>query len=367
MIVIKEQFKCCGCSACEQCCPKYCITLKADQQGFLYPETDSEECINCGLCEQVCPMLQLNCSREPLAANAVINPNESIRLKSSSGGVFTAIAEHVIKNGGVVFGARFNEQWEVVHDYTETVDGLAAFRGSKYVQSRIGNCYLKVEEFLKQDRYVLFTGTPCQVSGLKHFLRKEYDKLLAVDVACHGVPSPLVWKEYIENKQPKHISFRDKKLGWKKFSMRIDNYSNYHQKDCFMTCFLSNLSLRPSCFNCQFKAGASGCDLTLADFWGVTDIAPHLDDDKGISVVLSYSYKGKEFLKKINLTLIGVNSNKVYTHNSAILCSVKKPQDYNAFWQDFYKSGKRAIYKWGKKQMVSPIIIIKSFIYRFLH
>lgn len=192
MIEIKDKKDCCGCSACVQKCPKQCISLKEDNEGFLYPEVDKSMCINCGLCEKVCPVLHQGESRKPLKVYAAKNQDEEIRRQSSSGGIFTLLAEKTIQDGGVVFGARFDEHWEVKHDYTETIEGLAAFRGSKYVQSRMEDNYRKAEMFLKQGRKVLFSGTPCQVAGLKRFLRKYYGNLLTIDMVCHGVPSPLV-------------------------------------------------------------------------------------------------------------------------------------------------------------------------------
>ena len=198
MIEIKDKKDCCGCSACVQRCPKQCITLKEDNEGFLYPIVDKKTCIDCGLCEKVCPILHQGEPQKPLKVYAAKNLNEEIRRQSSSGGIFTLLAEQVIQEGGVVFGARFDENWEVKHDYTETIEGLAVFRGSKYVQSRIEDNYKKAEEFLKQGRKVLFSGTPCQIAGLKRFLRKEYEELLTVDFVCHGVPSPGVWRKYLK-------------------------------------------------------------------------------------------------------------------------------------------------------------------------
>lgn len=197
MIDIKEKKECCGCNACAQRCPKSCITMREDSEGFLYPEVDKEICIDCGICEKVCPVMYQGNKRKPLAVYAVKHKNNEIRLSSSSGGVFTALAESVIDEGGVVFGAKFDDNWCVVHSYSETKEGLAAFRGSKYLQSRIGDSFKKVECFLKANRKVLFSGTPCQIAGLKRFLRKEYDNLLTVDFVCHGVPSPGVWREYL--------------------------------------------------------------------------------------------------------------------------------------------------------------------------
>lgn len=245
MINIEDKKECCGCSACVQRCPKQCIVMKEDEEGFLYPVVDKEVCIDCGLCEQVCPVLRQREEREPLEVYAAFNKNEEVRMQSSSGGIFTALAEPIIKEGGVVFGARFNEDWEVVHDYVETVEGLSAFRGSKYVQSRIGCTFSQAEQFLKQGRKVLFSGTPCQIAGLKLFLRKEYENLLSVDFICHGVPSPGVWRQYLNefivyqgNKKKisffpskpiilnsirdiSRIEFRNKRLGWKKYSFAL--------------------------------------------------------------------------------------------------------------------------------------------------
>ena len=245
MINIEDKKQCCGCSACVQRCPKQCIVMKEDEEGFLYPVADKDVCIDCNLCEQVCPVLRQREEREPLDVYAAFNKNEEVRMQSSSGGVFTALAESIIKEGGVVFGARFNEDWEVVHDYVETVEGLSAFRGSKYVQSRIGCTFSQAEQFLKQGRKVLFSGTPCQIAGLKLFLRKEYENLLSVDFICHGVPSPGVWRQYLNefialmgNKKNSvfspskpmvlnsirdisRIEFRNKRLGWKKFSFAL--------------------------------------------------------------------------------------------------------------------------------------------------
>ena len=197
MIIIEKNQQCCGCSSCEQKCPQKCIRMIEDEQGFLYPYVNEKECIKCGLCKKVCPMINPCKLHDPIASYAAWHDDEQIRNTSSSGGVFTALAERIIDVGGVVFGARFNDDWEVIHDYTETIYGLKAFRGSKYVQSKIGDSYIKAESFLKQNRKVLFTGTPCQIAGLKSYLHKDYNNLLSVEVICHGAPSPLVWRDYI--------------------------------------------------------------------------------------------------------------------------------------------------------------------------
>lgn len=189
MIHIEDKSRCCGCAACMQRCPKLCITMSEDEEGFLYPKVDVSLCIDCGLCEKTCPVINQDEPHEPFAVYAAKNKDEKTRRESSSGGIFTMLAEQTIKSGGVVFGAKFNEQWEVEHGGVETIDDLAALRGSKYLQSRIGETYQEAERFLKEGREVLFSGTPCQIAGLKKYLRKDYPALLTVDVICHGAPS----------------------------------------------------------------------------------------------------------------------------------------------------------------------------------
>lgn len=190
--------KCCGCTACMAICPKHCITMREDKKGFQYPRIEQSNCIECGACETACPALQPNEKRKPISVRGAQHNDDHVRLSSSSGGVFFALAEWVISQGGVVFGARFDEKWEVMHDYTETLEGVNAFMGSKYSQSRMGNCYQQVKNQVGGGRFVLFTGTGCQIAGLKKYLKKEYDNLITVDVVCHGVPSPLVWRNYLQ-------------------------------------------------------------------------------------------------------------------------------------------------------------------------
>ena len=359
MIQIREKHQCCGCGACVQCCPKQCISMIPDEQGFLYPHVDYDSCVNCGFCEKVCPVLNINNKCEPIATYAAINPNEDVRIKSSSGGVFTPIAEYIIDNGGVVFGAKFNENWEVIHDFTESVDGLEAFRGSKYVQSVIGESYKKVEQFLKQGRMVLFTGTPCQNAGLKKYLQKIYNNLYTIDVICHGVPSPLVWKHYIYNKHIVSVNFRNKNNGWKNFSLMLsDGECESHRKNLYMQGFLNNLTLRQSCFCCKTKSGSSGSDLAIADYWGVKGIHPDLDDDKGVSLILVYTKRGQNLLDRLNLFLQKSNYQKALLSNSMIENSVKIPKGYNDFWKNYSVSGLDAIEQAINKMRPSKFVIL---------
>lgn len=336
----KEKEDCCGCGACAQRCPKQCITMKEDEEGFLYPVVDAGQCINCGLCEKVCPWMNVPEKMHPLEVLAAKNRNEEERMDSSSGGVFIALAKKVIEKEGVVFGAVFDENWEVWHTYAETLEDVKPMMGSKYLQSRMENAYWQAETFLREGRKVLFSGTPCQIAGLHAYLRKDYSNLLSVDLICHGVPSPGIWRKYIHetfdlsarravagkntvlysslNSMPgiAGIKFRDKQLnGWKKFSFVVRGLSaseadknsvllsDIHYTNPFMRGFLANIYLRPACYGCKCKDGVSRSDLTIADFWGIQNIMPDFDDDKGVGLVLVGSDKGKQMLESIDLEI----------------------------------------------------------------
>ncbi|MBC5622068.1 Coenzyme F420 hydrogenase/dehydrogenase, beta subunit C-terminal domain [Butyricimonas hominis] len=353
MINIQDKKDCCGCGACVQRCPKRCITMQEDKEGFLYPEIDRTCCIDCGLCEKVCPVINQGGNRSPIEVYASKCQVDEIRINSSSGGIFSMLAEKIIENGGVVFGARFNDRWEVVHDYAETIEGIIPFRGSKYVQSVIGETYKQAEVFLKQGRFVLFSGTSCQISGLLHFLRKDYKNLITVDVICHGVPSPLVWCQYlkeigfiVQDKKPviSGISFRNKRLGWRKygFEIRYDkeeaNFFEMHRNNIFMRGFLHNIYSRPSCYACPAKGGRSQSDITLGDYWGVELYHPEFYDDKGVSAVLINTEKGKRIYSQLKVDGVSTDYNKILLGNSCIEHSVKISKYRDDFFDVLNKS-----------------------------
>lgn len=330
MINISDKTKCCGCYACYSICPKNAITMQRDEKGFEYPVVDKEKCIKCGLCLKTCPILNQEQENEKeIIAYACYNKNEKERLKSSSGGIFILIAKKIIEMGGVVFGACFDENFHVKHSYAKTEEDLKKFMTSKYVQSKIGETYKEVKEFLNQDKYVYFTGTPCQVEGLKRFLKKDYDKLYTQDIICHGVPSPKVWEKYLEYRKkvdrncPVHINFRQKDDGWTLFSMVLfyntGAYKQYHKSDLFMQAFLRNACLRDSCYNCSFKKKSKISDITLADYWGVTNIHPELNDNKGISLMIVNTKKGIELfdLIKNKIEYTKTNFEKAISYNRA--------------------------------------------------
>lgn len=375
MITITDKSQCCGCAACAQRCPKQCITMAEDEEGFLYPQVDTSKCVDCHLCEKVCPVINQYNTRTPLNVYAAKNSDDEIRLSSSSGGIFTLLAEQTIKDGGVVFGACWDKEWNVKHDYIDNISDLYRFRSSKYLQSVIGDSYLKAEQFLKTGRKVMFTGTPCQVAGLKHFLRKEYDNLLAVEMICHSVPSPVVWQQYLttrlhtlkwEKSDIRNISFRDKKTGWKTYSFVIENkdgnsFTELSSKNAFMRGFLADLYTRPSCHACPAKQLRSGSDITLGDFWGIESLMPEIDDDKGVSAIIVNSDKGKQVLHNINVELYEVSYNELTTRNPALVRSFpitsKRIEFFKADGKTFEEKVKRLAKKpFSMKTLVYRIV-----------
>lgn len=374
MIEILDKHKCCGCAACVQICPKSCITFGEDEKGFRYPLVDKSICIDCGLCEKACPVLNQCEPKLPLKVFAAKNPDDQVRMKSSSGGIFTMLAEYIINQGGVVFGARFDEQWEVEHAYTESIEGVEQFRGSKYVQSRVGITYKQAKDFLNAGRKVLYTGTPCQIAGLKKYLRKDYDDLYAVDVVCHGVPSPLVWRAYINDMRESisSISFRDKSTGWNNYSISIlsktgDNLLyQLHHDNLYMRSFLNDLCLRPSCFSCPAKSGKSFSDLTIADYWGVANILPNIDDNKGTSLLLLRSSRGDELLSNLNCEVIETDYKSALRSNPSIEYSVGESKYEKLFWESFKNHGVKGINDVIKKIQPAFLTYTKSKIKRLI-
>lgn len=355
MISIEEKSHCSGCHACTNACPKNCIQMISDDEGFWYPQVDNEKCINCGLCENVCPITHKwhpDDSRTTTAM-AAISLNEEIRLKSSSGGIFTLIAEEMLKRGGVVFGAAFADDFKSVHHiYIDNSEGLERLRGSKYVQSKIGDTYKQAQEFLDNGRMVLFTGTPCQIGGLYSYLRKPYKNLFTQDIICHGVPSPMVWEKYVDEREKKSASktqrmfFRHKKYGWKTFAVLFEfsNNTAYIKnllEDSYMRIFLSNACLRPSCYDCTFKLVQRQADITLADFWGVQNVLPEMDDNKGTSLVITHSSKGKMLISTISDSIISkaTDINIAKKYNFALIESAKTSVQRNNVLNEMQSCG----------------------------
>lgn len=310
-IEISRPEKCSGCTACSQICPKKCITMQADAEGFCYPVVDEERCIGCGRCKSVCPVINHAGGCQPQKVLAEKNRNEEIRKTSSSGGVFYELAKKFIENGGVVYGCALDESMVARHICVNTIPELERLKSSKYVQSDMGNTMSEIKARLAAGEKVLFSGTPCQTAGLRNYLGKDYENLFVVDVLCHGVPSPKLFADYLDylskqygNGKPISVNFRNKQRGWKRLYMEVcfDNgkrhyiYSGY---DRYEGMFLNNLSLRPSCYACKFTKAERFGDITLGDFWGIGKKYPQWDDDKGISVVMLNTAKGVAAYKDI--------------------------------------------------------------------
>ena len=312
-VLFKTSYDCCGCTACASACPVKAIRMQPDKEGFLYPQVDEKLCIGCGTCERVC---QLKTERErelPLAIFAAKNKDEETRMASSSGGVFSLLAEYTEAKGGVIFGAAFDENMRVCHKRAEKREEWEAFRTSKYVQSDLGDCYAQVKQGLAEGRKVLFTGTPCQVEGLNRFLaHTDTTNLLTCDVICHGAPSPLIWREWlglIEKSKGKVISvnFREKeKTGWHKSSLTVAGenekvlLSGNHGENAFSLMYFRHLIIRPACHQCLYDNYQRPGDITIGDYWGIEKQFPDYDDDKGVSLVFCNSEKGKQVWSMIS-------------------------------------------------------------------
>lgn len=346
MANLAERSICIGCTACVSICSKCCIEITEDENGFGYPElVHSTVCVECGLCEQVCPVLKGDSSNmeEPVAYVAMTCDND-LRMESSSGGIFSELSKKMIAQGGVVYGAAYDNQFEVKHYCIDNVDDLWKLRGAKYAESDLGTSFSDILDRLKKGQKVLFSGTPCQVAGLKSFIRKDFDNLICVDFVCHGVPSPMVWKSYIEyrtkqdndGEMPVEINLRSKTTGWSKYQYsNVFKYENGKEhsvlssQSLFMQLFVGDYISRSSCENCKFKGYNRVSDFTLGDFWGIWDIDPEMDDNKGTSVVLVHSEKGKVLWSEIsdNIRFKEVSLEKASQQNPSMLTASKAKPD----------------------------------------
>ena len=313
---------CCGCGACAAICPKDAIRMARNQKGFYYPVVDYKECVDCGLCDKVCPdqTLRWRSIEDTIQSFAVVNCNDEIRNNSSSGGVFYELAKAVIEEGGVAFGVAWVERDQASHIAVNSVDKLDQIMKSKYVQSNVGKIFRNVKEALIAGKKTLFSGSPCQIAGLKNFLDREYSNLITVDYICHGVPSPKAlekYTEFVERRENSYVEsydFRTKINGWHELSLET-NLTNQHtilekaSDNPYYRAFLSNLSLNTVCGSCQFNCLPRTSDITLGDFWGINMPNQWFKDDKGVSCVILNTEKGKGLFEL-------VSSNFVYMQSS---------------------------------------------------
>lgn len=312
---LADKTLCTGCSACANVCPQQCITMIEDNDGFTYPQINSDLCVECHLCEKSCPVLnKKDIDIVMRNAYAAISSDNFVRNESSSGGIFSELALEILKSGGVIFGASYGKSGVVEHICVDNVESLWKLRGAKYSQSYLGDTFIEVKKHLLLGENVLFSGTPCQVAGLKAFLRRDFDNLFCIDFVCHGVPSPMVWREYVKHrslkdndgKLPTMINLRNKETGWSRYSYSVKfdysdnkNYMCKNNSDLYMQLFVNDYILRKSCSNCQFKGYDRISDITLGDFWGIWDIDSSMDDNKGTSMVLTHSKKGEHLFNSI--------------------------------------------------------------------
>lgn len=359
MIKLASKDECTGCMSCVNSCSIGAIRIsRDDSNGFDYPEIEKDKCILCGKCMKSCPVLLYSPNYNVKKADsldigelyAAVNINTNARLTASSGGIFEILSNYIISNGGVVFGAEFDETFGVKHNYAESMDGVVRFKTSKYVQSYISkDIYKKCYDFCENDRMVLFTGTSCQINGLYTYLKKDYSNLYTLDLICSGNTSPGLWKKYLEYRENKQnskicsVNFRDKTFGWDRFSLKISflsgkKYIRILPNDEWGFFFLKHYAQRECCYSCKYKDIHHKSDFTLGDFWGVQLSYPELYDDKGLSFVLINSLKAKQLLDSDELNSIWTKKipiDMLEKHNTTIVKSPMKPKDRDRFYEDF--------------------------------
>lgn len=357
MIEITDKKECTGCNACHDICPKQAISLNVDIEGFWYPIVNKDKCIDCGLCERTCPVINIqelkkNDFERPVCF-AAIHKNIEVRFGSTTGGLFSALAEQMYKEGGYVGGAIYDEDFAVKHFISNNPKDLIRLRQSKYSQSHTEGIFQEVKRLLLAGEKVLICGTPCQMAGLRRFLKKDYENLIIVDFICKSITSPKFYSKYLDYWERKAGSklvafkFKDKELGWRNLVKRFDFkngktlYSRAQDNDLYSSAYHNNIVSRPSCYDCQFKGFPRMADITIADFWGCDKFAAYkeIDDNAGTSAVICNSQKGLDFYKKLkNITSIQSKIEDIIPGNPALLHQQKEPAcDRKAFFEELEK------------------------------
>ncbi len=389
MSIFVEEDNCTGCGACISSCPKSCIEMKVNQHGFQVPKVDTERCISCNICTSVCPQLNLSAnSDDTVGVFAFKINNDSARFNSSSGGFFYAVADYILSIGGYVCGCVL-EDLRAVHIISNDLDDIKKMQGSKYVQSDTTNTYGIIEPLIRQGKPVLFSGTPCQVAGFQSFLMAKHlsaENVYCLDFICHGVPSPEIWKSYVDfykkekRKNPIDYKFRTKKFGWGKKALGGDYYSyfvNNNQKteedmNSFLSrfwryIFLSNICLRKVCNKCLYSSISKPGDITMADFWGIEKISPEFDDSKGCSLVIIQNKKGEELFKAVKqkeCTIEKVDIHDAFIEQPNVFSPSKANEKEEEFWHDYDEYGFEYVLK--KYFGYSNQLKIKGYIKRIL-
>ena len=376
---ICETEKCTGCMACYNACHQNAISFQQNEEGFLYPVIDSSKCIDCGLCTKVCPVNNPTKKQKPIKVYSGWSNDEETRINSSSGGAFTEIAKVILDRHGVVFGCALNEKLQAVHTWIDNIDDIKKIQGSKYVQSQINNSYKLAKEFLKQDRYVLFSGTPCQIAGLKNYLGKDYEKLITIDLICHGVPSPMIFEKYKEYIKEKYhfknitkINFRCKKSSWIFYSMAIyghtekgkeKEYIGKYYNDAYIRGFLRDYFLRPNCHHCQYTSTNRVSDFTIADWWGYKKTSKEDKDffTKGVSLIFANTGKSIKIIEIISMLLKERKLEEAKSTNISLSHPFVESEKRITFWADMKKKAfLEIIEKYMKPEVLKLPTKIKS-------
>lgn len=345
---------CSGCSACSQICPTNAISMMEDERGFLYPVIAEDKCVDCGLCKKTCNFISFDADKAPQMCDcyAVRHKDENEVKTSRSGAAFMALADVVLDQDGVVFGAEFADPKTIIHKAEETKSGVNKFKGSKYVQSDMNSCFLECAKYLQDGQVVLFSGTPCQVHGLISFLNNKHvvmDKLITVDIVCHGVPSRKLWREYVDEIERRHkvdvvsANFRNKELfGWK------DHKESFVFSDTttttWTTSFYNHVMFRESCYSCPYATPFRNSDITIADYWGIEKNVPEFDDDKGVNLLLIHTEKGREVFAKCNEKVFFRKTELATSMQPNLYHPSKKGDGYERFWKDYGRLKKSSFY-----------------------
>lgn len=380
MILYEKKKDCCGCGACLNACPKDAISMYQDEYGYIYPKIDQGKCVECGLCTQSCRFSNSK-TVVPRIVYAAANQNYNEIMNAASGGVFTAVATEFLKKGGVVFGATLlfmDGHVNPKHIQINSVDELWKLQGSKYVQSEIGLTYREANKYLQAGQSVLFSGTPCQIAGLKSYLKKDYEGLYTVDLICHGVPSGVLFDDYIQYKNKMlggkaiNFKFRDKSRGW---GMNTSlEYIKANQKkiiytparlESYCSLFLDGVTYRENCYSCPYAKSERIGDITVGDYWGVENAHPELANDpafeesKGISCILVNSEKGQELCNSAKETLCFYKSeiDKVIVRNKQLRAPSQKPEIRVSVLAEYKQGGYAAVNKLFKKKYKKQLMI----------
>lgn len=346
MINIKQNSDCCGCRACEQICPKSCISISIDGCGFHYPTINKEICINCGLCENVCPFINSETNKDAKRrVYAISHKDINIIEQSSSGGAWYGIYEYGIEHGYKIYGVSFDSDFNAVYDSAKTMEECTAFRRSKYVQTNPVGLYKRIKKELDKNERIIFSGTPCYVKGLRNYLRSDYENLILVDLICHGIPSPLVWRKYLDFMEKKYngrileINMRDKRYGWNHrllTSVKIFRKGiicDTSVSNTYMNGFGKELFYRPSCYQCRFATIDRPGDLTIADFWDIEQFTNTFAGLKGVSCCIANTNKGIDVINNIK-------ENYIFEERYLSEClhpNLKHPTRKNPLSEQFWK------------------------------